>query len=101
MSIYTIPLQPALNQVFGVTLNRIAYRFRLVYSDGWVLDIEDSSAVPIVTGIPLIPNVDLLHQYTYLFYPNNFLLYVKLDTPALTRPGWEDLGIQSHLLVEF
>jgi hypothetical protein len=102
LPVYEIPLTQE-NQQFNITLNGIQYQLRLTWREdddlvsNWVLDIYSSSAVPILTGIPLVTGVDLLGQYAYLAL--GFSLYVANDGNALlATPTYANIGLTCHLL---
>ncbi|RQR87730.1 MULTISPECIES: phage baseplate plug protein [unclassified Burkholderia] len=96
-STFEIPLTPV-PQTFFVSLVGVQYQFTLQWRDtangGWILDIADSSGNPIVSGIPLVTGVNLLHQYLYLGL--GFELWVQTDA-ADAPPTYTNLGITSHL----
>lgn len=94
-STFEIPLTPV-PQTFFVSLVGTQYQFTLQWRDpaGWFLDIADSSSNPIVSGIPLVTGVNLLHQYLYLGL--GFELWVQTDA-ADAPPTYTNLGITSHL----
>ncbi|MFM0488023.1 phage baseplate plug family protein [Paraburkholderia graminis] len=96
-STFEIPLTPA-PQTFFVSLVGTQYQFTLQWRDatggGWILDIGDASGKPIVSGIPLVTGVNLLHQYLHLGL--GFELWVQTDA-ADAPPTYTNLGITSHL----
>ena len=63
--------------------------------DGWALDISDSTNVPIVCGIPLIPGIDLLYQYAYLGFGGSLVVAVDGDPNGV--PDFAGLGTTGHL----
>lgn len=100
MNIYEIPLQ-ATPQNIKITILGISYGIRTYYCDtetgGWVIDISDSSGVPILQGIPMVTGADLLGQYKYLGL--DFSLIVATDSDLTAVPTFSNLGINGHLYV--
>lgn len=98
-TIQEIPLTPAQACVFTVTLNDVLYNMRLTYNTAqegcWILDIGDENQVMLVAGIPLVSNIDLLAQYTYLGFGGSLVL--TTDRNAAEVPRFEDLGVIAHL----
>ncbi|MCT4707339.1 hypothetical protein MUA04_02165 [Enterobacteriaceae bacterium H11S18] len=96
MSIAEIPLS-ADNQLFTLQLAGQQLRLRLIYRDvaGWVLDILDPDDLPIVSGIPLVPGVDLLAAYGSLGFSGG--LWVVSDDETQEYPSKTNLGYGSHL----
>ena len=96
-ALFEIPLQPAA-QTFRVSLAGVTYTMTIVWRNdalaGWVLDIADAQAVPIVQGIPLVTGADLLAQYAYLGIAGK--LIVQSDGSNLA-PTYASLGATSHL----
>lgn len=66
---------------------------------GWVMDILDASANPIVSGIPLVTGRDLLAQYAHLGIGPNVQLWALTDGNPSAVPTGTNLGIDSHLYV--
>ena len=64
MSVNEIPMIPD-NQEFRITLGDISYTLRVLWRDdaGWIMDVMDSGAQPLLMGVPLVPGVNLLAQY--------------------------------------
>ena len=61
----------------------------------WMLDINTPAGAPILNGIPLVANVDLLQQFGYLNLGGQ--LIVQTDGNANLLPTYDNLGINSHL----
>ena len=100
MAVFEIPLSPQ-PQKFSIQLGQVTYNMRVFWCEaptgGWVLDINDSSDVPIANGIPLTTGADLLRQLTYLGIGGGGQLVVQTDFDANAVPTFENLGVQSHL----
>jgi hypothetical protein len=98
MNVDEIPLTPD-NQQFSITLNSTSYRMRIIWRDdpGWVLDLQDSAGVNLITEIPLVTNGNLLAQYAYMGF--GFGLVVFCDDATQEYPSKTDLGTGSHLYV--
>ncbi|ORJ20051.1 hypothetical protein BS639_17210 [Rouxiella silvae] len=96
MTANEIPLSPD-NQKFSITLNSVSYRMNIIWRDtpGWVMDLQDSSGVNLIAGIPLVTGADLLGQYGYLGL--GFSLLVMCDDDTQEYPTKTDLGTGSHL----
>lgn len=93
--IQEVPLT-ADNQTFSVTLGGKSWYMRLLWRDvaGWILDIYDANNVPVLTGVPLIPGVNLLAQYPSL--PFDGMLAVGVATEAPAYPTQVNLGTASR-----
>lgn len=95
---YLIPLvnEP---QEFDIALAGVEYTLTCKWNDqpdsGWLLDIADSSGVPIVTNIPLITGLDLLEGLDYLGLQGSLFIYT--DTDAFSVPTLDNLGGDSNL----
>lgn len=103
VNVATIPLRTdVFLYQFRITLTNVVYSMSLRYNgrmDRWILSIADIAGKPIISGIPLLINKDLLEQYPSLnvlagkliaidvsqkfiqptqfsFGNNNFLVYV-------------------------
>lgn len=96
---YRIPVSPGIPTDFGVTLNGVIYamslRWRSNDQAGWVLDIYDVNAQPLVCGIPLVTGLDLLMQYKYLGI--NGCLVVLTEGDSYATPTFDNLGVASNL----
>jgi hypothetical protein len=101
MAIEKIPL-PSFPATFGIYLNSSLYTMRTYYNDsdegGWVLDIGDANGAPLVCGIALVTNTDLLEQYEYLGIGGK--LYVATPGDLLAPPTVDSLGVTSFLYFE-
>ncbi|WP_336764158.1 phage baseplate plug protein [Asaia sp. VD9] len=97
-SFYEVPLVSA-PQSFSTDFNGSTYSLRFTFQNvdqgGWLLDIYDTSANPIVVGIPLVTGADLLAQYAYLGLGVSLYLVTDGDSDAV--PTFADLGVASHL----
>lgn len=96
MATYEIPLSGA-NQSFAIQLGATNYVLTVLFRDatdaGWMLDIADAEAAPIICGIPLVTGADLLAQYAHLGLGGS-LTVVSEDDLA---PTFEGLGTTSKL----
>lgn len=97
MQILEIPLSPD-NQQFRILLADTTYTLRVIWRDvaGWIMDVQDSGGVALLSGVPLVPGVNLLEQYPELGINGVFI--VVSDNEALEYPTKTNLGILSHLL---
>ncbi|MFO3907752.1 hypothetical protein AAHD62_25110 [Enterobacter hormaechei] len=96
MIVNEIPLTPD-NQEFRVTLGDVNYTLRVLWRDkaGWIMDVMDSGAQPLLMGVPLVPDVDLIEQYPELGISG--ALIVVTDNGAPEYPTKNNLGASSHL----
>ncbi|QHM71272.1 phage baseplate plug family protein [Mixta intestinalis] len=94
MLISEIPLS-ATNQQFSINLSGTVWQLRIIWRDvaGWVLDLQNSAGDAVVSGIPLIPGVDLLAQYGYLQPGGKLVLLNNSDE----LPGTDELGGVANL----
>ena len=98
MAVFEIPLTPAA-QTFSISLGGTSYQLTLMWRDatmgGWFLDIADAASNAIISGVPLVPGVNLLEQYAYLGIGGG--LVVQTDNDPDAAPTYDDLGVTSHL----
>ncbi len=97
MATYKIPLTPEA-QTFSIALAGINYQFKLAWNsiaNLWTLDIADANEVPIISGIPLVANTDLLEPYPYLGF--NGRLIAQTDGAPNVAPTYENLGSLGQL----
>lgn len=96
MIINEIPLS-ADNQTFRVMLANITYTLRFVWRDeaGWIMDVMDSGAQPVLMGVPLVPDTNLIEQYPELGISG--ALFVVTDNGTPEYPTKTNLGAGSHL----
>ena len=93
MAIFKIPLSTG-NQKFAVQLNKITYKLQLIYRlDNWYLDVLDSSENPIITGLAMNPNINLLEQHQHLIQGSLFVTNSNKDETQ----GFYDLGVKIQL----
>ncbi|MBJ8426052.1 phage baseplate plug family protein [Acinetobacter bereziniae] len=79
MGLYKIPLGVG-NQKFIVQLNKITYKLQLIFRlDCWYLDVLDSSENPIISGLAMNPNIDLLEQHQHLIKGSFFATNANKD----------------------
>lgn len=96
MNIQEIPLTPA-NQRFAITLGEQQLNMRIIWRDGagWIMDLMDGRGADLVSGIPLVPGVNLLEQYAHLGLVGALIVLVDNNEPEL--PTKTNLGTGSHL----
>lgn len=63
---------------------------------GWILDVMDFAGTPILMGIPLVPDVNLLAQHPELGINGALAMYC--DNGAPEYPTKTNLGYRSHLV---
>jgi hypothetical protein len=88
---FEIPL-PSVPSRFTIVLSGRDLLMQTQYRDtlegSWLLDITDNrTGEELIFGIPLIPDVDLLEQYSTLIYGQ-----LILKTPTGEPPGFYDIG---------
>ncbi|WP_151690811.1 phage baseplate plug family protein [Acinetobacter junii] len=93
MGLYKIPLGVG-NQKFAVQLNKITYKLQLIFRlDCWYLDVMDSSENPLISGLAMNPNIDLLEQHQHLIKGSFFATNSNKDESQ----GFFDLGSKIQL----
>lgn len=103
MAILQIPVANNLDAYsFSVILEQITYFFEFKYNGRrkrWLMDIYDQDKVPLIYGMPMLTNVDVLGQYSQEeLPPGNFLVF---DLSGLNKnPEQFDLGDTVLLLYE-
>lgn len=74
---------------FTSTLSGVAYSFNAYFNtraNRWMLDLLDVTQTPILMGIPLLIDRDLLGQYTTLPVPPGGLFVID-ESGQQTEPG--------------
>lgn len=98
MSFYSeIPLSPTA-QVFNITLAGIQYTINLYWNEFnsvWCIDLLLANNTQVISGIPLVANVDLLEQYQYLNLGGK--LVAQTDLSPNTAPTYDNLGSLGHV----
>ena len=97
MAFYEIPTINK-NQQFTIVLNSVKYTFTIIWSaanNTWVIDIGDYQNTPIISGIPMVANVDLLKPFEHLNFSGK--LIAVTDSSPNTPPTSENLGTSGHL----
>lgn len=97
MSAFEIPLSTEAQQ-FKISLGGTTYGVNLYWNEqsgSWCIDLSDSSGNPLLNGIPLVANVNLLEQYAYLNIGGQ--LIVQSDNDPNAAPTSDNLGTVSHL----
>lgn len=105
MTVFTSFKLPLVNtpQTFGVNISGVDYILTCKWNDspdaGWVLDIADSSANPIVCNVPLITGTDCLNGLEYLGIGGSFYVVTNGSSPT-DVPTFENLGVESNLYLQ-
>ena len=79
MTAYVIPWQEAADFQFEVALDRIVYLMRARwndYSKSWGLDISSRASTPLIMGIRVVANYDLLLGMNAPEYPPGMLVAI-------------------------
>lgn len=95
--VFEIPLSPT-PQTFSLALGGTTYKVTVrwnVTASAWVLDLAQANGAAILSGVPLVTGVDLLSPYPYLNFGG--ALYAGNDHEVDAPPGFDDLGVTSHL----
>lgn len=85
-------------QTFSIALAGVTYQMTLAWNaqtNSWTLDIADSLLNPLVQGIPLVANVDLLEPYAYMNFGGQ--LIAQTDNNVSVPPTYDNLGTLGHL----
>ena len=94
---YEIPLSGKAQQ-FGISVLDVNYTMRVQYAAaqdaGWFLDIANEAGEAILTGLPLLPGVDLLAPHRHLG------MGITLSITGDTAPAYADLGTNARLIFE-
>ena len=97
MTIYEIPTSSD-NQTFSISLAGVPYRVNLYWggiNNTWIIDILDNSNNPILTGIPVVANIDLLAPFGYLNFGGRLIAQTDHNTDA--PPSLTNLGTTGHI----
>jgi len=62
----------------------------------WTMDMEDVQGSPILNGLMLVPNVDILHPYTQVRKKYGTFMLVEKAAGEYTKPDM--LGVNTLLL---
>lgn len=98
MVTYEIPLSPNA-QSFSIALAGVTYVLTLTWNSQsavWNLNIADKRNINILTGIPLVANVDLLAPYGYLNFGGKLIAFT--DHSPDDPPTYGNIGSSGHLL---
>lgn len=81
-----------------ITLDGVTLQARLRYAavtDAWYLDLMDTQGTAIVSGLAVVPGVDLLKPYKHLGLPQGVLFAHVQDGAA---PSLETMDATARLL---
>lgn len=96
MPVNEIPLNPY-PENFNITLDDKEYTLTTSWcgaANTWMLTISQTSG-PVLSGIPLIPGVNLLAQYPDLGFKGQLVAQVDHNQSAV--PSFSGLGTNGHL----
>lgn len=82
-----------------VTLDGVPYRFRFdwnEFSGAWTMSIYDRKLVPLVAGIKIVLDYELIGDYRYRGLPKGEIYAVE-KTNTLRKIGRNDLGDLAYL----
>lgn len=94
---YEVPLTSE-SQTFSIEMAGKSYTITVVWNESanvWVLDFADALGVPLLRGIPLVANVDLLEPYPYMNFGGS--LIAQTDSSPNTPPSYDNLGSSGRL----
>lgn len=96
MTINEIPLSTD-NQTFRITLGNNTFTLRIIWRDvaRWIMDVMGSAGQPVLLGVPLVTDVNLLEQYPELGI--NGALVVRAGENAGEYPTKINLGAGARL----
>ncbi len=97
MPTYEIPLTPEA-QTFTTQLLNATYKMTLLWnsaSNSWVLDIADKNGAPLISGIPVVANTDLLAPFGHMNFGGT--LIAQTDNSPNIPPTYDNLGSTGHL----
>lgn len=84
-------------QKLTISLNSVVYSLSLKWNtflDCWVMDFGLQDGTPILSGVPMVPNVDLFEQYEYLDFGGVLVAANETDDDP---PTFTNLGDTGHL----
>lgn len=101
---YTFLSQAGVPQQVSVTLGgsllQLTFRYRPVPGNpdllGWVLDIADANAQPVINGIPLVTGCDLLAQFPDKNFGGQLVVGTTSTNPD-DVPTFDNLGAEGQV----
>jgi hypothetical protein len=97
MTIYKIPLT-AEPQTFEIAMAGVSYRINLYWnwvSAVWQIDLLDTALVPIVQGMALVGNTNLMSSFAYLGFTG--ALFATTDADLSAAPTYTNLGSTANV----
>jgi hypothetical protein len=88
------------NYEFTTKVDGVEYAYNFRYNlraTTWVMTISDEAKNPIITGIPIRVNQDVLEQYRAYPIPQGFLLCVN-NRDGVSEPTRDDFSIDTVIL---
>lgn len=87
---------------FAIVLDGLSYamqtQYRTAPEAGWILDILDGeTGEPIAMGIALVPGLDLMEQYKYIFPGQLWVSADGANPRDQAAPTYDSLGTTHHL----
>ena len=103
MAIVEIPVRSDLPAYqFGIDLDGVNFKFSFRFNTRmgrWLWDILDTEENPILMGVPLLVNLDLIGRYKIEELPLGSFICIN-ETGTSNNPGRYDLGNNVKLLYE-
>ena len=96
-TVYEIPTSSD-NQTFNISLVGATYVINLYWNTinlTWMIDISDITNNQILTGIPVVANVDLLAPFGYFNFDGQ--LIAQTDHAIDVPPTFVNLGTDGHI----
>lgn len=97
---------PTRKDLFGyeqsIEIENTTYFFVFKFNrrmDRWQIDIQDQNKVDLVSGVPLLTNVDITKQVRYLAIPKGYFLVFDTEGDAI-NPSQKDLGDRVQFLYQ-
>ena len=96
MNVYQFNLSPKA-QSLTTSLNGVSYKFTFVWNyteNAWVINIDDQYGIPLIYGILMVSDVDLLAPYSYLGIGGGL---VAINDTSSDPIGYSELGVTGQL----
>lgn len=101
-TLYTIPLDPEFSQKFDVEINGIDLIFKIEWNDRsekYHLYIYDSFEVPLLSGVPLNVNTELVDRFKIVGLPE-FKMALVDTTLKDVEAAFDELGGRTLLMFQ-
>lgn len=88
------------NYRFRTRLDDVDYVFRFRWSgreESWIMDIRDFQNNPVVAGVRVVTNIDLLANFKHLDIPQGDLVAINLKSDT-AEPGRNNFGTDIRII---